>query len=220
MPASLPRRSADPANCRPQLCRSNATAILSEPQAGQRSRRSKEDTADMPVFQHCAWRQSRAATGVRDDLRRVVVGDPGPKWRRGSTAIRRMMSGTQAQRIGFAIGPWHAPGSAGGRAHVRGATTKEPILHGSASRAVATATTRLTNRLASVPRHGHTHRVPGTRRGRVRVKPRRRRRNRPPETLRHPGPQRAGISGKPNRAQARGSHRRSKGLHPRISQVP
>jgi hypothetical protein len=56
--------------------------------------------------------------------------------------------------------------------------------------------------------------------GEQRATPRRRRRNRPPETLRQNGPRRAGISGKPNRAQARGSHRRSKGSHPRISQVP
>ena len=43
---------------------------------------------------------------------------------------------------------------------------------------------------------------------------RRRRRNRPPETLRQNGPRRAGISGKTDRFDAAGPHRRSKGSYP------
>ena len=77
------------------------------------------------------------------------------------------------------------------------------------------------NRLASCPEQGHggfrPRHPPRESSG---SQTRRRRRNRPPETLRQKGPRRAGISGKPGRARARGPHRRSKGLQPRISQVP
>jgi hypothetical protein len=53
--------------------------------------------------------------------------------------------------------------------------------------------------------------------GELRATTRRRRRNRPPETLRQNGPRRAGISGKPGRAEASGPHRRRKGLAPNLS---
>ncbi len=64
----------------------------------------------------------------------------------------------------------------------------------------------------------HAPPFPATRRGRERVTPRRRRRNRPPETLRHHGPRRA--QGALESRWVRPSHRRRKGPAPRISQVP